>query len=140
MKYFLEPVKIYWNSNKNCFSVLHKGKVVLHVNSFELFEVEYKVSEAGRQRVLREKKKNVHAYICGRLVDYVLSEQAPDLETFLKNEGPLRIGYNPYANESFVAASLDRREAFAIKQSLTCQGIILKSGTCKIPLVRASNE
>lgn len=64
-------VKVYFNLHKHCFSVvsLEKGdsygKVVAHVSEIMLSEVKFKVSEAGRQRVLREKRKNVHAYCVG---------------------------------------------------------------------------
>lgn len=36
-----------------------------HVPRIEVFNVVFKVSQAGRERVLREKRKNVHAFIEG---------------------------------------------------------------------------
>ena len=67
-----KKVRVYWNLHKKCFSVISlekekKGLVVAHVNELNLDNPVFKVSEKGRQRVLREKKKNVHAYVEGTI-------------------------------------------------------------------------
>ncbi len=41
------------------------GRVIGYTESVNLEDVEFKVSEAGRQRLLREKRKNVHAFAIG---------------------------------------------------------------------------
>jgi hypothetical protein len=63
-------VFVYFNLHKKCFSVkalegVNKGKVVQHTDNIVLLLPKFKVSEAGRQRVLREKRKNVHAGVVG---------------------------------------------------------------------------
>jgi hypothetical protein len=62
-----QRVKVYFNLHTHLFSVkdAKTGKVVAHGNNILLTDCEYKVSEAGRQRVLREGRKNVHAYVIG---------------------------------------------------------------------------
>lgn len=80
-------VRVYWNLHKNCWSIQHKGKVVEHANSILLKNVRFSVSEAGRQRVLREKRKNVHAFAKGELV--AINEKCP-------SDLILEISYNPY--------------------------------------------
>lgn len=62
-----QKVKVYFNLHTHLFSVqdYKTGKVVAHGNNISLKDVEFRVSEAGRQRVLKEKKKNVHAYVIG---------------------------------------------------------------------------
>lgn len=62
-----QRVKVYFNLHKKCFSIQDKntGLVVAHAPSVKMKNVEFKVSEKGRQRVLREKKKNVHAFVVG---------------------------------------------------------------------------
>ena len=42
-------------------------KVLMHATHVKMSDVTFKVSEAGRQRVLKEKQKNVHAYAIGQL-------------------------------------------------------------------------
>ena len=46
---------VYWNLNRRCWSVKDPatGKVVAHADRVVLSDAVFKVSEAGRQRVLR---------------------------------------------------------------------------------------
>jgi len=56
-------VFVYRNIHKNCLSVrnVKTGLVMAHVDSITLKNVKFKVSAKGRERVLKEKAKNVHA-------------------------------------------------------------------------------
>lgn len=86
-------VRVYWNIHKKCYSVQHKGRVIMHCNSFLFLEnVTLKVSAKGNARVRSEGKKNVHAFVCGTFVpggvDVVGTERA--------------ITYNPYRYTTFV--------------------------------------
>lgn len=92
-----QQIKVYYNLKKNCLSIKYKNKVKAYGSILVLEKCQFKVSEAGRQRVLRTGHKNVHAYICGILVSY---EIAPNNE---KEELNLfRVKYNPYKYSSFV--------------------------------------
>ena len=71
-----------------------KGKVVAWEDTIVIKEPKFIVSEAGRQRVIREKRKNVHAGIRGLWMG-----RCPFP---LKNIGGHRITYNPYRFSSFV--------------------------------------
>lgn len=44
-----------------------KGRVIAHAEKVYLSDVEFKVNEAGRQRVLKTGHKNVHAGVVGEL-------------------------------------------------------------------------
>ena len=95
-------VFVYWNLHKKVWSVkalqgLQKGRVVAHRNDVMIENAEFRVSEAGRQRVLREKRKNVHAGVVGEWVD-------SPLQTL---ESAHHVTYNPYKYESFVFANTD---------------------------------
>lgn len=85
-------VKIYFNIKKMLFSVMHKGKVIDHVDTFQLVNVRFHVNQNGRKRVLEQKKKNVHAYIIGTLTKDV-SKQTFERE----------VVYNPLKHETFMA-------------------------------------
>ena len=56
---------------------------VLHASARQvrLSDVEFRVRESGRQRMLRERRKNVHAYAVGHLVDWVHPDDTRDLAT-----------------------------------------------------------
>ena len=88
-------VDVYFNLHKKTLSVRHKGKVVHHSDYVKILNPKFVVSEAGRQRVLREKRKNVHAFVRGELVSLVNDpkDSAENLQT---------ITYNPYKYNTFV--------------------------------------
>ena len=60
-----KPVEVYKNLHRGCWSVRQNGIVRFHTYAIALEQCQFKVSESGRQRVLREKRKNVHAFIKG---------------------------------------------------------------------------
>jgi hypothetical protein len=60
---------VYRNLHKDCFSVKQDGLVRCHADNVTLFNVEFIVSKAGQRRVRDEKKKNVHAFVEGFVVD-----------------------------------------------------------------------
>lgn len=89
-------VDVYYNLQKQCLSVRSRekhtyGKVIKHVNSIVLKDVEFVVSEAGRQRVIKSKQKNVHAYVRGTTTKL---PKRYSIENVVK--------YNPYLYSSFV--------------------------------------
>lgn len=92
-------VKVYWNSTKKVFSVIGKrGIVIAHKNCIFLKDCRFVVREGGRQRVLKEKKKNVHAFVEGTIDKFKQKD-------IMCGYGPykyLRIEYNPYKVGKFV--------------------------------------
>lgn len=89
-----QKVKVYYNLHKHLFSVADAktGLVIGHSPTVQLKNVAFKVSEAGRQRVLREQRKNVHAYVVGEYIGHGEGNEANQAK------------YNPYKYESFVTA------------------------------------
>lgn len=65
----MEKVWVYFNVRTKTFSVRSKGKVIAHTDEVWLCDARFKVSEAGRQRVLATGHKNVHAYVVGYLLN-----------------------------------------------------------------------
>ncbi len=94
-------VRVYWNLHKDCYSLLNweprdpdKGRLLKdfpHRNSVELHDVKFIVQPGGHARVLREKRKNVHAYLEGELVN----------EDFSISPGYRPVWYNPYRSNKF---------------------------------------
>jgi hypothetical protein len=104
-------VFVYRNLHQNCWSVKSKetGRVVAHADRVELSNVEFKVSETGRQRVIREKSKNVHAGLVGNLTHFEPRGSVMPGQVFNNgrgsdgNEGDqVSITYNPYKYSHFV--------------------------------------
>lgn len=88
-----KQVLIYKNLHNGLFSVKQNGLVVAHVNSIVLKNGFFDVNQAGRNRVIKEKKKNVHAYVKGFIVS---------VNTVWQNEQKRLVTYNPYNNEHFI--------------------------------------
>jgi hypothetical protein len=109
------PVKVYRNlkHGKNAtplYSIMQDGRVKARRHQVLLSSVVFLVLESGRQRVIQEKRKNVHAFVLGKLVSAEftpkgqiagacgIDEQGPDL--------PARIHYNPYKHGYFYCDNL----------------------------------
>lgn len=87
-----DRVEVYRNLHKDCFSVKKNGRVVLHVfnnEDFNMREVKFAVQPAGRAKVVREKRKNVHAFIRGIYT-------GPILDCWQAT-----VTYNPYKYDHF---------------------------------------
>lgn len=95
-------VFVYRNVTKKCWSVkdVATGRVIMHADELVLCNATFKVAEAGRLRVLREKRKNVHAGVRGRLV--AGKQRVRDLKRVLSHGAVVR--YNPYHFKTFVLA------------------------------------
>ena len=90
-------VDVYFNLHKKTWSVRQGGKVVGHTDQISIKNAQYIVSKKGNERVRREKKKNVHAYVRGYVetLPYIMAD---DIKF---------VSYNPYKNNSFVVRNTD---------------------------------
>lgn len=98
-------VFVYFNLHRKCLSVKalegeRKGRVIAHADRVMLSDVTFKVSEAGRQRVIREQRKNVHAGVVGTFITSDITHGFMSrIEQLL-----VPIKYNPYKFDTFVKA------------------------------------
>lgn len=92
----MKTVFVYFNLHKKMWSIRDQKtrKVIGHANQVILFNARPKVSESGRQRVIAEGRKNVHAGIIGEL----FATECP----MIFNSEPYEITYNPYKYSGFV--------------------------------------
>lgn len=112
-------VEVYFNLHRKMWSVRDaKTKLVLlHAGAVVLKDAKSKVSQAGRERVLRERRKNVHAYLVGEYVFSLGTETLRDRyepevdhatmdhvmnECDMSREASRPITYNPYKYTGFV--------------------------------------
>lgn len=91
-------VFIYWNITRGVWSVKalqgpNRGRVIQHATDITLTDCVFKVSEAGRKKVLAQKVKNVHAGVVG----YMDSLVEPDV-----SGEHIDVTYNPYKFSTFV--------------------------------------
>lgn len=95
-------IQVYWNIHKNKWSIRSSQlkRVIGHADQVALVNVSARVSERGRKRVIREKRKNVHAYLEGTLERSESLSQ--DLYRSLTPVTGREITYNPYKSGSFI--------------------------------------
>lgn len=90
-----QTVEVYRNLHNGKWSIRDKKSklIVGHADIITVHDATFKVSKAGREKVLREKKKNVHAIVEGTLI----AEGKDEAYGFTR---PVR--YNPYKYETFM--------------------------------------
>lgn len=91
------PVRVYWNYKHRCYSVFQGGAVRASAREVQLSQVEFRVREGGRQRMLREGRRVIHAYAIGYLEDAVHPDDPRRLSPFAGE--PVR--YDPALGASF---------------------------------------
>lgn len=87
-------IEVYRNLHKNCWSVRQNGLVKFHCQNISMRDCNFIVQPAGHAKVIREKKKNVHAFVRG----YLVRERQTGIHTFCWDD----IYYNPYKADTFV--------------------------------------
>jgi hypothetical protein len=104
---------IYRNLRTGGFSIKHHGRVIKRDNFFIAENVTFKVNESGRQRVIQEKRKNVHAYtVCDKYISARSKDKVDKLRI---------ITYNPYKSANFTC------EDCSIE---TARKVLFKDGKC----------
>lgn len=96
--YIGKKVMIYYNLHKHTFSIIYKGLVVNHSDYVKLSDVEFRVRPGGREKVIKEKRKNVHSFVIGTLMDYC---KYP-CENLPSEPNSNIVTYNPYKYNSYV--------------------------------------
>jgi hypothetical protein len=85
-------VQVYKNLHTGTWSVRQGGVVISHPLELALRDCRLLVQPAGRARVLREQRKNVHAYISGYIVPMAEAR---------KTHAHEQVSYNPYKTGYF---------------------------------------
>lgn len=93
-------VKVYFNLHKNLYSVVctKTMRVIAHTNKICLENVKFSVGKKGREKVLREKVKGVHAFVYG-----IVTDDFKDVDSDSK-----LVTYNPYKYDSFIIKTSEK--------------------------------
>ena len=96
-------VEIYFNLHKRLFSIRERhGKVIAHKRWVGLVRPTFVVQQGGRERVLRDKSKNVHAFV--RPEGYQGMDEVIPFDIL---DSYTTVRYNPYKYTSFVDENED---------------------------------
>lgn len=106
-------VFVYKNLHKNCWSIKQDGLVKAHTEKNDvvrLYSCDFRVNRKGREKVLREQRKNVHAGVRGYL-------EHPDPSFSVWDDigwwEMTPVTYNPYRHKSFVDKRTETPRWFA---------------------------
>jgi hypothetical protein len=115
-------VQVYWNIRKRVWSIKDKKKqkVIDHKDSLSLSNCKFIVQQGGRERVLKEKQKNIHAFVEGDI-----ENDTKDLTT--------QVTYNPYRDTTFIKK--DTKEPIFNAERVNLNVLQTKQG--KFPQVQA---
>lgn len=105
---FSKEVLVYKNLHNGMYSIKQSGLVVAHAERLCLVDVKFVVNRSGRDRVLKEKKKNVHAFIKGRVSGSCMGTTA------IRNDLPMEVTYDPYKYNRFMCTNITK-SAFPLK-------------------------
>ena len=98
-------VQVYRNLRNGLWSVValegpDKGRVIAHKSDFIIEECSYSVQPSGNAKVRRTGRKNVHAFIRGRV---------PSETMVMHERNQRRVTYNPDIHKGFVDARYQYR-------------------------------
>lgn len=115
-----KPVLVYRNLNRKgkVYSLLQNGLVVAYATAICLVDCEFIVRKAGCEKVKKEKRKNVHAFIKGTVSGSCMGTTAK------RNDLPVTVSYNPYENSTFMGNTCGKK--FPLKGAMAV--IINKDG------------
>jgi hypothetical protein len=116
-------VRVYFNLHKNRFSVQSKQakgwRIMMHTDYITLTDAEFKVSEAGRKRVIRDKRKNVHAFVEGFIASKSDLHSALQMNAIFGQPVVLNaVSYNPYKAGTFMSNEVPIHKAKIVSVSL----------------------
>ena len=88
-----DRIRAYYNLHRKCFSVqdYQSGLVIEHTDKLFVTNAMFVVRKSGNERVKKEGKKNVHAFVNG-----IRQSKLP-----LSYQGYLWVEYNPYTMDFF---------------------------------------
>ena len=115
-----KPVRVFKSLTHGCYSIVQDGRLRASAKQVRLGEVEFLVRESGRQRMLREGRRNVHAFAVGRLLDFV----HPDEARSLGEMDGRPVHYDPYRFAHFVDFATEEPVKVALLAQLDETGVV----------------
>lgn len=109
-----KPVQVYrcLVRSGNIYSIKQNGHVVGHTEELTLRDVNFHVNKKGRERCLKQKQRNVHAWVTGTINDKNVD---------CKN----KLHYNPYKADYFRTEEKDSELLFSKYLTINKTGVFI---------------
>lgn len=126
-------VHVYRNLHRKCLSVksAETGVIIAYVQTIALADARFRVSEAGRERVIKERRKNVHAWIEGT---WLRDHRTPSIK------GCRRVFYDPYRIGAFIEQGSSKPCVSSPSAFVTIYGAYIPADPPAIPSGNASSS
>ena len=112
-----------------------KRRVIDIVDAAIIRDATFVISEAGRQRVIRDQSRNVHAFVDGKLLKTFPVNSLPkdvDGDDLLPGDQvDVRIGYNPYTYTSFMREDCEEPVERSRLVIAAPEGVYARLGPCR---------
>lgn len=117
-------IDVYRNLTRGGYSIRYKGRVIDHADGLFVVRPIFAVSLAGNQRVRREGKKYVHAYVRGEngAVTWPYTCGVPEVMSQWQ-----KVVYNPYTSTVFRLERSGKHVWYAAAAILTSKGVYVLS-------------
>jgi len=107
-----------------------RGRVIEVVSAAVVEDATFVVRSGGRARVLREKQKNVHAFVKGNLIKRLPLDAEPDASS-VESLAPgfdefFKVSYDPYVASRFFSVSTGETIEAATMVVATSDGVYAK--------------
>jgi hypothetical protein len=154
-------VEVYFNLHNHLWSVRalsgrDKGRVIGHASKVMIRDARFAVQAAGRAKVLKERQKNVHAFVRGDLegavwsyadkamtlresIDFTSWEQSDARYATHATRYGCEVTYNPYRYATFVDRVTEEPVQAAPVVYLTSDRKVLAFDPCQMPLIEYSD-
>lgn len=86
-----------------------KGRVIGHVEGVDLRDCEFRVNESGRDRVRRNRCREVHAVVRGTVAATWTRARAQRAADILRSKGGKPVRYHPFETDFFQTRAGGRR-------------------------------
>ena len=131
-------VSVYRNLHNGLISIksASTGLVLGHAKHVDIAWAKFVVNESGRQRVLKEKQKNVHAYVKGLLLNTIgftpykgrSLQRCTALGAIHSTYKDTVVSYNPYKAPHFVIKGTSDKVSKASLCTVSSDGTIAGYG------------
>lgn len=113
----MKPHDVYRNLHNGLWSILDRktGRVLKHQDKVFVMDALFIVRAGGRAKVLLERRKNVHAFVRGTVIE----TNELDLSGFVS------VTYNPYKHSTFIQKETGESISASPCVIMLAQGMVL---------------
>lgn len=108
-------VRVYKNLHRNTFSLQKRGLVIAYAHNLLMTNVNVVINKAGKDRAIKTKQRNVHAFLEGNCYTHIYSRECSNLPRKIKYSPECGFTVNGEVRTHFDCVKITGGQAFEIK-------------------------